>query len=108
MNSDTPGELMSMVRVTIFRSIHPLQRLGSHSLSRCTAVAPGIVATDILAIMPEDFKQAFFKGETPFVAAEPRLGEPDDIAQVVAFLSSEGARWISGSTVNASGGRYFF
>jgi 3-oxoacyl-[acyl-carrier protein] reductase len=58
--------------------------------------------------MPEEFKTPFLDAETPLVAAAPRIGEPDDIAQVVAFLASEGARWITGSTVNASGGRYAF
>jgi NAD(P)-dependent dehydrogenase (short-subunit alcohol dehydrogenase family) len=58
--------------------------------------------------MPDEFKVPLLKADEPLVAAAPRIGEPDDVAQVVAFLASEGARWITGSTVNASGGRYFF
>jgi 3-oxoacyl-[acyl-carrier protein] reductase len=38
---------------------------------------------------------------TPF----GRSGTPDDVAQVVAFLASEGSRWVTGSTMTASGGR---
>lgn len=37
-------------------------------------------------------------------AAAPRGGRPDDIAQIVAFLASEGSRWVTGSTVSANGG----
>ena len=47
------------------------------------------------------------EADSAFVAAAPRIGEPDDVAQVVAFLASEGARWVTGSTVSASGGRIF-
>jgi 3-oxoacyl-[acyl-carrier protein] reductase len=77
-------------------------------LISATAVAPGLVATEILDIVPEEVKGPFIAAESKLVAAAPRIGQPDDIAQVVAFLASEGARWITGSTINASGGRYFF
>ena len=72
------------------------------------AVAPGIVATDILNIMPDEIKGQMLKSDTALTAAAARIGQPDDVSQVVAFLASEGARWITGSTVNASGGRFFF
>jgi 3-oxoacyl-[acyl-carrier protein] reductase len=42
--------------------------------------------------------------ETP---AAPRIGTMDDIAQIVAFMSEEGSRWSTGSTVNANGGLCF-
>lgn len=42
--------------------------------------------------------------ETP---AAPRIAVPDDIAQIVAFLSEEGSRWTTGSTINANGGLCF-
>ena len=41
---------------------------------------------------------------TPF----GRTGTPDDVAQIVAFLASEGSRWITGCTLTASGGRVVF
>ena len=64
------------------------------------AVAPGAVATDlnVLATNPESAKQ---------IAAETllgRVGQPDDIADIVAFLASERARWITGQRIEASGG----
>jgi 3-oxoacyl-[acyl-carrier protein] reductase len=42
--------------------------------------------------------------ETP---AGARIAEVDDIAQIVAFLSEEGSRWSTESTVNANGGLCF-
>lgn len=57
--------------------------------------------------MPEELKRPFLDADNAFVSAAPRIGEPDDVAQVVAFLASEGARWVTGSTVSASGGRIF-
>jgi 3-oxoacyl-[acyl-carrier protein] reductase len=33
-----------------------------------------------------------------------RLGQPDDVASVVAFLASDDARWITGSLLQAAGG----
>jgi NAD(P)-dependent dehydrogenase (short-subunit alcohol dehydrogenase family) len=35
-----------------------------------------------------------------------RLGKPDDIAPVVAFLASDSARWITGQIIEASGGMH--
>ena len=39
-------------------------------------------------------------------AAAPRSGTPDDIAQIAAFIASEESRWITGSTISASGGKW--
>jgi 3-oxoacyl-[acyl-carrier protein] reductase len=36
--------------------------------------------------------------------AEKRLGRPDDVAGVVAFLAEEGSKWVNGATINVSGG----
>ncbi len=36
--------------------------------------------------------------------ASPRLGEPEDIAALVAFLLSDDASWITGQTYNVNGG----
>jgi 3-oxoacyl-[acyl-carrier protein] reductase len=34
------------------------------------------------------------------------LGEPPDVADIVAFLASEAGRWVTGPTIDASGGLY--
>ncbi len=39
-------------------------------------------------------------------AALDRIGRPEDIADVVAFLASDDARWITGHLVDASGGTF--
>ncbi len=71
------------------------------------AVSVGMVETDFAASLPQDVissvRQNYAK-ITPF----GRTGTPDDIAQIVAFLASEGSRWVTGSTVSASGGRVVY
>ena len=67
---------------------------------RVNAVAPGITETDMLAAnIPPAAQQAMI-GNT----ALRRLGAPEDIADVVAFLTSHDARWITGQVVGANGG----
>ena len=65
------------------------------------AVAPGYIATDMTAAHfgdPATFERA--------IARHPlgRLGVPEDIADVVAFLCSDAARFITGQSINVSGG----
>jgi 3-oxoacyl-[acyl-carrier protein] reductase len=64
------------------------------------AVSPGATDTELLraANSPEGLKEA--------VVATPlgRLGEPADIADVVAFLAGPDARWITGQNIQATGG----
>ena len=65
-------------------------------------VAPGPVETDFnnaaIRSNPE------LKARLATVTALGRVGEPDDIGGVVAFLCSEDARWISGQRIEVSGG----
>lgn len=65
------------------------------------AVAPGFVETDMVRLMPEDVLSAV-------VASVPmkRLGKPEEIAAVVAFLASEQAGFITGACIDANGGIY--
>lgn len=64
------------------------------------AVNPGPVPTDVLDGIPKELVE-MHKQLTP---VENRLGTTDDIAQVVAFLSEESSRWITGQAISASGG----
>ncbi|WP_433224335.1 glucose 1-dehydrogenase [Microtetraspora malaysiensis] len=59
------------------------------------SVLPGATRTDMLAGSEEEFAARTALG---------RLGEPDDIADVVAFLASDAARWITGQAILADGG----
>ena len=63
-----------------------------------------MVETDLIASMSEDVKETLRKQNGMMTPAEARTGMPDDVAQVVAFLASEGARWVTGSSVSANGG----
>lgn len=66
---------------------------------RVNAVAPGFIETDMIAIMPADKLEAF-KAEIPM----QRLGTVDEIAEVVCFLASERASYITGQVIEATGG----
>lgn len=63
------------------------------------AVAPGVVETDMTTkIIAERGEQ--IRATTPL----GRIGQPDDIAGIVAFLVSDDSRWITGRTILADGG----
>ncbi len=66
---------------------------------RVNAVAPGFVATPILSTMPE-------KVIEDMVHRVPlkRLGQPEDIANVYAFLASDEAAYVNGAVIEVSGG----
>lgn len=64
------------------------------------SVNPGPVQTDLLNGIPKEIIE-MQKKTTP---AENRLGTTDDVAQIVAFLSEENSRWITGQAISASGG----
>ncbi|NUO97344.1 MAG: SDR family oxidoreductase [Nonomuraea sp.] len=66
-------------------------------------VAPGAVRTDMTAgytSFPEMVAQL------EAITALGRLGEPEDVADIVAFLAGPQGRWITGQTIDASGGTY--
>jgi len=66
---------------------------------RVNAVAPGFVATPILDTIPENVLQEM-KARVPL----KRLGKPEEIANVYAFLASDEASYINGAVIEVSGG----
>lgn len=64
------------------------------------AVAPGPIATDLFLNGKSDELVAQFAKMPPL----ERLGQPDDIASVVAFLAGPDAGWINGQILRANGG----
>ena len=64
-------------------------------------VAPGFIATDMTEVLSEELKNNLL---TQLPAG--RLGEPKDIAKAVAFLASEDASYINGTTLHVNGGMY--
>jgi 3-oxoacyl-[acyl-carrier protein] reductase len=75
------------------------KELGARGI-RVNAVAPAITRTDMTADIPKDHLD-HERSLTPL----GRLAEPDDIADVVAFLASHDARWMTGRTLLTDGGR---
>ncbi len=76
------------------------KELGSRSITVNT-VAPGFIETDMTGALPEEQKQAL-TGLIPLA----RLGQPGEIASVVAFLAGDGGAYISGETIHVNGGMY--
>jgi 3-oxoacyl-[acyl-carrier protein] reductase len=63
------------------------------------AVSPGLVETDMLEAMPAEGRAAHLKA-----IALGRIGKPEEIAAVVAFLASDAASYITGQVIGVDGG----
>lgn len=63
------------------------------------AVAPGFITTDMTDELTDEQKEEVFR-----TIPLEKLGEPEDIAHVVAFLASERANYITGQTIHVDGG----
>lgn len=79
---------------------HVASRWGKEGI-RCNAVAPGFTATDAIRSAPQwpDLQASALKR-----IRGTRVGEPEDIAALVAFLCSEEGAWINGQVINIDGG----
>ena len=67
---------------------------------RVNAVAPGVIDTDMSSFTKTEAGQEFALS----IQALKRIGKPEDIADVVAFLASDAARWITGASIPVDGG----
>jgi 3-oxoacyl-[acyl-carrier protein] reductase len=76
------------------------KELGSRAVT-VNCVAPGFIDTDMTKVLTDDQKSLML-GQIPL----GRLGEPDEIARVVAFLASESGAYITGETIHVNGGMY--
>ncbi len=74
------------------------KELGSRGIT-VNAVAPGFVETDMTAVLPDELKEAAQKS-----ISLRRLGKPEEIASLVAFLAGDGASYITGQVLVADGG----
>jgi 3-oxoacyl-[acyl-carrier protein] reductase len=63
------------------------------------AVAPGYVETELTGSLPENVKDQI-RGQVPM----GRFGEPEEVAEVVAFLAGETAGYVTGQTIAVDGG----
>ncbi|WP_433969350.1 SDR family NAD(P)-dependent oxidoreductase [Tunturiibacter gelidiferens] len=67
---------------------------------RVNAVAPGVIDTDMSNFTKTEAGREVALG----MQALKRLGKPEDVADVVAFVVSDGARWITGASIPVDGG----
>ncbi|OOZ42980.1 3-oxoacyl-ACP reductase FabG [Solemya elarraichensis gill symbiont] len=100
--SGNPGQTnYSAAKAGIFGFSKSLAReVGSRGIT-VNAVAPGFIDTDMTRDLPEEQRNALL-ASIPLA----RLGEPQEIASVVAFLASDGAAYVTGETLHVNGGMY--
>ena len=76
------------------------QEVASRNITVNT-VAPGFIDTDMTKALP-DAEREMILNKIPMKS----MGSPEDIAATVAFLASDGARYITGETIHINGGMY--
>lgn len=76
------------------------QEIGSRNIT-VNVVAPGFIDTDMTNALPDLVKEEMLK-RIPL----RRFGKVEDIAEVVAFLASDSANYITGETIHVNGGMY--
>lgn len=76
------------------------KEMAQHNI-RCNAIMPGFIETQILSTVPPKVMEKI----VPSIPMK-RLGQPDEIAEAILFLSSERASYITGCTLEISGGLY--
>ena len=67
---------------------------------RVNAVAPGVIDTDMSSFTKTEAGREVALG----MQALKRIGKPEDVADVVAFVASDAARWITGASIPVDGG----
>jgi acetoacetyl-CoA reductase len=82
--------------------VRSLAQEGARAGITANAVCPGYIATEMVMAVPEKVRESI-------IAQIPagRLGEPEEIARCVAFLVSDEAGFINGSTISANGAQFF-
>lgn len=74
------------------------KEFGSRNI-RVNAIAPGFIQTEMTDSLPEEVKDYYLK-QIPL----NRFGNPDDIANLCLFLSSDAGQYITGQTISVNGG----
>jgi 3-oxoacyl-[acyl-carrier protein] reductase len=90
--ASTKGALETLVK-------HWAAILGPRGI-RVNAVAPGVIDTDMSNFTKTEAGREITLG----MQALKRIGKPEDVADVVAFVASDGARWITGASIPVDGG----
>jgi 3-oxoacyl-[acyl-carrier protein] reductase len=76
------------------------REVGSRGIT-VNCVAPGFIDTDMTRALSDQQTQALLS-QIPL----GRLGQPDDVAAMVAFLASPAGAYVSGATLHVNGGMY--
>lgn len=76
------------------------REVGSRNIT-VNCIAPGFIDTDMTRGLTEEQRNALL-GQIPL----GRLGAPEDVASAVVYLASEGAGYVTGSTLHVNGGMY--
>ncbi|GGP26964.1 3-oxoacyl-ACP reductase FabG [Silvimonas amylolytica] len=97
-----PGQTnYSAAKAALFGFTKSLAReIGSRGVT-VNAVAPGFIDTDMTKVLPEEQKAKLVES-----IALGRLGDPQDIADAVAFLASDKAGYVTGNTLHVNGGMF--
>ncbi|TKZ22349.1 acetoacetyl-CoA reductase [Shimia litoralis] len=82
--------------------VKSLAQEGARAGITANAVCPGYIATEMVMAVPEKVRESIIS-QIP----TGRLGEPEEIARCVAFLASDDASFVNGSTISANGGQFF-
>lgn len=93
----TKGAIEKMTMVLAYQ-------LGPRGIT-VNSVAPGAIATDMIGPMLRDNPHA--ASDIAAITALGRMGETRDIADIVAWLASDDARWITGNHIDATGGQRY-
>jgi len=100
-----------VAQITGLLAVYQMSKGALEQLARCyrmelgargitiNNVLPGFVETELASDTPQEYKDALIRR-----TALGRLGTAEEIASVVCFLATDAARWISGETIQVSGG----
>ncbi|MFO1105426.1 MAG: acetoacetyl-CoA reductase [Amaricoccus sp.] len=80
-----------------------LAQEGARAGITVNVIAPGYIATEMVRAIDEKVLKERIIPQIPV----GRLGEPEEIARIVAFLASDDAGFITGSTISANGAQFF-
>jgi NAD(P)-dependent dehydrogenase (short-subunit alcohol dehydrogenase family) len=87
-----------------------LTRVAAHEYGssgvRVNAILPGVIETPMLADLKETAPEMYqrIKAQAVSMTSQARLGHPDEIASVAAFLAGDGASYLTGAAIPVDGG----